>query len=67
MNSAGEQRIAAWNLADAWVARLEVVEQLRIQFVRLQKLRRLVGRRATRIWDLAERIRRLAEKLEEDA
>ena len=60
MNPAGEHGIAAWNLADAWVARLEVVEQLRIQFVRLQKLRRLVGRRAARIWDLAERIRRLA-------
>jgi hypothetical protein len=50
MNPAGEQRIAD---ADVWVARLEAVEQLRIQFVRFQKLRRFVGRRAARIWDLA--------------
>jgi hypothetical protein len=43
------------------------VEQLRLQFVRLQNLRRVVGHRTARIWDLTKRITRLAEDLEEDA
>jgi hypothetical protein len=63
-----EETRAAWEeFAAEWEARLEVVEQLRAMFVRLQTLRRILGRRAARVCDLAEQIRRLAEDLEEDA
>ena len=63
-----EETRAAWEeFVAEWEARLDVVEQLRSLFVRLQTLRRTAGRRAARVWDLAEQIRRLAEDLEEDA
>ena len=48
-----------------WREKLEILEQLRTRFVRLQSLRRRAGRRAANIWDLAEEIRRLAEDLED--
>ena len=61
------ERGEARDFVAAREARLEVVEQLRLQFVRLQNLRRVVGHRTARIWDLTKRITRLAEDLEEDA
>ena len=51
--------------AGRWAEQLEVLEQLRAQFVRLQTLRHRAGWRAARIWDLAEETRRLVEDLEE--
>ena len=51
--------------AGRWAEQLEVLEQLRAQFVRLQTLRHRAGWWAARIWDLAEETRRLAEELEE--
>ena len=60
-------RQEGWDWAAEWEARLEVLEQLRVRFVRLQSLRRAANvALQAKIWDLADQLRRIAEDLEED-
>ena len=50
-----------------WEAKLEALEQLTAQFVKLSALSgQNHARRATKIWDLAKEIRDKADQFEED-
>jgi hypothetical protein len=49
---------------EVWRTQLEVLEQLRAQFVRLKSLRHIAGWWAARIWGLAEETTRIAKDLE---